>query len=52
MLQFANPAAVEALWTSHNSVLRFVLQLYDYLVPIVKAELVTAISKVYIGFNR
>lgn len=51
MLQFANPAAVDALWTSHNSVSRFVLRLYDYLVPIVKAELATAISKVHISFD-
>jgi hypothetical protein len=51
MLQFANPAAVDALWTSHNSVSRFVIRLYDYLLLIVKAELATAISKVYISFD-
>ena len=51
MLQFANPAAVDALWTSHNSVSRFAMRLYDYLLPIVKAELATAISKVYISFD-
>ena len=51
MLQFANPAAVNALWTSHNSVSRFIMRLYDYLLLIVKAKLATAISKVHISFN-
>ncbi|KAI1663207.1 hypothetical protein L13192_12750, partial [Pyrenophora tritici-repentis] len=33
MLTFANPEAEAALWRSHHSVSRFVLRLYDYMVP-------------------
>jgi hypothetical protein len=51
MLAFVNPAAEEALWTAHQSVPRFVMRLYDYLKPIVKAELAAAVSKVHITFD-
>jgi hypothetical protein len=51
MLRFANPAAEEALWASHNSFVRFVIRLYDHLKTIVEAELSTAVSKVHISFD-
>ncbi|KAI0569226.1 Dimer-Tnp-hAT domain-containing protein, partial [Pyrenophora tritici-repentis] len=51
MLTFANPEAEAALWRSHHSVSRFVLRLYDYMVPQVVQELSTAASKIHISFD-
>ncbi|KAI1670732.1 hypothetical protein L13192_06248 [Pyrenophora tritici-repentis] len=51
MLTFANLEAEAALWRSHHSVSRFVLRLYDYMVPQVVQELSTAASKIHISFD-
>jgi hypothetical protein len=51
MLQFANPEAEKALWTSHNSVSRFVMRLYAYMQPQVINELRNAASKIHISFD-
>lgn len=51
MIRFANPEAEAALWTSHNSVSRFVMRLYSFLQPQVKRSLSQACSKVHISFD-
>jgi hypothetical protein len=51
MLEAANLEAVTALWTSYNSVLRYVMRLYNYLQPCVAVELSNALSKIHISFN-
>lgn len=51
LMEFANPEAERALWRSHNSVKRYVVRLYDYLLPQVVAELQSAISKIHISFD-
>jgi hypothetical protein len=51
MIQLASVEAERALWTSHNSVLRYVIRLYNYLRPKVVAELLQLISKIYISFD-
>ena len=51
MLEAANPEAVTALWTSHNSVSRYVMRLYNYLQPRVAVELSNALSKIHISFD-
>jgi hypothetical protein len=47
----ANVQAEAALWTSHNSVSRYVMRLYDHLRPQVVTELSRAQSKIHISFN-
>ncbi|KAI1522933.1 hypothetical protein A1F97_10015 [Pyrenophora tritici-repentis] len=44
-----NPARL--YFTSHNSVLRYVVRLYDYLKPRVVEELSQAISKIHLSFD-
>jgi hypothetical protein len=39
------------LWTHYTSVSRFLMRLYEHLQPIVKAALLTALSKIHISFN-
>jgi hypothetical protein len=51
MLEAANPEAASALWTSHNSVSRYVMRLYNYLQPCVAVELSKALSKIHISFD-
>jgi type IV pilus biogenesis protein CpaD/CtpE len=51
MLEAANPEAASALWTSHNSVSRYVMRLYNYLQPCVAVELFKALSKIHISFD-
>jgi len=51
MLEAANPEAVAALWTSHNSVSRYVMRLYNFLQPRVAVELSNALSKIHISFD-
>ncbi|PZC87679.1 hypothetical protein A1F95_11280, partial [Pyrenophora tritici-repentis] len=51
MLEAANPEAVTALWTSHSSVSRYVMRLYNYLQPRVAVELSNALSKIHISFD-
>lgn len=51
MMRFANPEAANALWTSHNSVARFIMRLYDYMQPQVCEELSNALGKVHISFD-
>ena len=51
MLQAANPEAVTALWTSHNSVSRYVMRLYNHMQPQVVIELSNALSKIHISFD-
>jgi hypothetical protein len=41
MIEFANPEAADALWSSHNSVASFVMRLYHHIEPQVIAVLVT-----------
>jgi hypothetical protein len=51
MIQLAGVEAEQALWTSHNSVSRYVIRLYNYLKPKVVAELSQSISKIHISFD-
>jgi hypothetical protein len=51
MIQLASVEAERALWTSHNSVSRYVIRLYNYLKPKVVAELSQSISKIHISFD-
>lgn len=51
MIEFANPEAARALWSSHNSVSRYAMRLYEVLLPQVVVELETAASKIHISFN-
>jgi hypothetical protein len=51
MIEFANPEAARALWSSHNSVSRYVMRLYEFLLPQVVAELEAAASKIHISFD-
>jgi hypothetical protein len=51
MLEAANLEAVTALWTSHNSVVRYIMHLYNYLQPCVAVELSKALSKIHISFD-
>ncbi|RYO14557.1 hypothetical protein AA0111_g11924 [Alternaria arborescens] len=52
MIEFTNPEAARALWSSHNSVSQYVIRLYKFLLPQVVAELKAAVSKIHISFNR
>jgi hypothetical protein len=47
MLEAANPEAATALWTSHNSVSRYVMRLYNYLQSCVAVELSKTLSKIH-----
>ena len=51
LLAAANPEAEKALWTSHMSVSRYVVRLYDYLKPLVIKELSQALSKIHLSFD-
>jgi hypothetical protein len=51
MIQFANPKVELALWTSHHSVSRFVMRLYDHMKPQVVELINSAISKIHISFD-
>jgi hypothetical protein len=51
LIAMASPEAEAALWTSHMSVSRYVLRLYDYLKPQVVQELSQALSKIHISFD-
>jgi hypothetical protein len=51
MIQLASVESERALWTSYNSVSRYVIRLYNYLRPKVVAELSQLISKIYISFD-
>ncbi|KAI1509635.1 Dimer-Tnp-hAT dimerization containing protein [Pyrenophora tritici-repentis] len=51
MIAYANPEAAEALWTSHNSVSRYVIRLYSYLQPKVILLLSNASSKIHVSFD-
>ena len=51
LIRLANPLAEDALWSSHHSVSRYVMRLYDYLKPLVVIELSHAISKVHLSFD-
>ena len=51
MLQAVNPEAVTALWTSYNSVSRYVMRLYNHMQPQVIIELSNALSKIHISFD-
>jgi hypothetical protein len=51
MIQFASPEAEQALWSSHNSVARFVMRLYNFMQPQVVDELRYAASKIHISFD-
>jgi len=47
----ANPEAAVALWSSHVSVTRYVMRLYDYIKPIIVVELSRSLSKIHISFD-
>ncbi|KAG9378326.1 Dimer-Tnp-hAT domain containing protein [Pyrenophora tritici-repentis] len=51
MIQLASVEAERALWASHNSVSRYVIRLYNYLLPKVVASLSESMSKVHISFD-
>jgi hypothetical protein len=51
MIEFANPEAADALWSSHNSVASFVMRLYHHMEPQVIAVLSSAVSKIHISFD-
>jgi hypothetical protein len=52
MIELANPAAVEALWVSHNSVSTFVIKMFSAIQPRVVKAIQTARSMIHISFNR
>jgi len=52
MIQLANVEAERALWTSHNSVSRYVVRLYDSLKPKVVLELSESMSRIHVSFDR
>jgi hypothetical protein len=47
-----NLEAEAVLWTFHNSVLRYVMMLYNALLPVVKDALSGALSKIHISFGK
>jgi hypothetical protein len=51
LIAIANPLAESALWTSHNSVSRYVVRLFDYLKPLVVKELSRSLSKIHLSFD-
>jgi hypothetical protein len=48
----ANLEAEAALWTSHNSILRYIMTLYNALLLVVKDTLSGALSKIHISFDE
>jgi hypothetical protein len=52
MIQFANPEAEQALWSSRTSVAQFVIRLYNFMQPQVFDELRCAASRIHISFNE
>jgi hypothetical protein len=51
MIALANSLAEDALWSSHNSVARYVMRLYDYLLPLVVRELSRLVTKIHLSFD-
>jgi hypothetical protein len=51
MIALANPLAEDALWSSHNSVARYVMRLYDYLLPLVVRELSQSVTKIHLSLD-
>ena len=51
MIQFANPEAEQALWSSRTSVAQFVMRLYNFMQPQVVDELRCAASRIHISFD-
>jgi hypothetical protein len=51
LLLAANPEAAALLWSSHVSVTRYVLKLYDYIKPVIVTELSQSLSKIHISFD-
>ena len=51
MIQFANPEAERALWSSRTSVAQFVMRLYNFMQPQVVDELRCSASKIHISFD-
>jgi hypothetical protein len=51
MLEVANPEAMAALWTHHQSVACYVMRLYKAMQPSVKTALSKALSKIHISFD-
>jgi hypothetical protein len=51
MMELANPAALAALWVSHNSVSDFVMKLFSALQRRVVKAIKTASSKIHISFD-
>jgi hypothetical protein len=51
MLEAANPEAAAALWTSHASILRYIMRCFDFMLPQVVADLSKSLSKVHISFD-
>ncbi|KAG9385550.1 Dimer-Tnp-hAT domain containing protein [Pyrenophora tritici-repentis] len=51
MIQLASVEAERALWASYNSVSRYVIRLYNYLLLKVVASLSESMSKVHISFD-
>lgn len=51
MIAYANPEAAAALWTSHNSVAKYVIRLYHHMQPQAAQLLSTALSKIHFSFD-
>jgi hypothetical protein len=51
MIAAANPEAAVSLWSSHVSVARYVMRLYDYIKPTVVKQLSCSLSKIHISFD-
>lgn len=51
LIAAANPEAAVSLWSSHASVTRYVMRLYDYIKPKVVLELSQSLSKIHISFD-
>lgn len=51
LIKLANPLAEQALWSSHNSVSRYVVRLFHYLKPLVVKELSQSLSKIHLSFD-
>jgi hypothetical protein len=51
MIAAANPEAAVSLWSSHVSVARYVMRLYNYIKLIVVKQLSCSLSKIHISFD-
>jgi hypothetical protein len=51
MIQFANPEAEQALWSSRTSVAQFVMRLYNFIQAQVVDELRCTASRIHISFD-